>query len=74
MKKFKFAQNQVVQFFLTQEIRGKGQIVGCATTELPVMGRNYIVKVLDGDFPSKDYPFDTIIVPEINLSKLICPI
>jgi len=69
MDNFNFVQGEEVEFHLTRNIQGIGTIVGCATTELPVMGRTYIVKVVEGCFPSLDYPFDTIVVPEVHLRK-----
>jgi hypothetical protein len=74
MDNFKFSQNEEVEFRLTKDIQGVGEIVGCATTELPVMGRTYIVKILEGCFPSVDYPFNTIVIPEIHLIKKDCNI
>ncbi len=47
---------------------GDGRIVGCATTELPILGRYYIVQF--ATIISEDYPFNTLSVPEIQIKKI----
>lgn len=69
-KKFKYKQNDIVDFKVTDTFSGFGIICGTATIELPVMGTVYIVKVLDSTqkIPNADYPFDCICIPENQLT------
>lgn len=68
---FNFTQDEYV-LFTSGEVTGLGQIVGCSTIEMPVIGRMYIVKVFKSypSLPTTEYPFNTISVPEIHLEKL----
>ena len=45
------------------------RVCGVATTEQPVIGRMYIVEVLDGTFPSTVYPYTHTLAAECNLVR-----
>ena len=48
----------------------EGEVLGVATTEMPILGRFIIVRVTSGSVPNDTYPFDTISIPEIRLHKI----
>lgn len=47
----------------------KVQVRGVATVEQPVIGRMYIVEVMDGSLPSDFYEYKFIIAMEYNLTE-----
>lgn len=71
MSKYNFVESDHVAFSYSG-IEGYGQIVGVATSEVPILGCYYMVKVLTSNqnLPSEKYPFTTISIPEIGLVKL----
>jgi len=48
-------------------VQVKVRVCGVALTEQPVIGRMYIVEVLDGTFPSAVYPYTHLVAPDCNL-------
>jgi hypothetical protein len=69
-EKFDFKPNQLVMFD-NGEVRGHGRIVGCVNTEMPIIGRTYMVKVEEAEgIDPETYPFDTIAVAKIHLAPL----
>jgi len=44
--------------------KGMGRVVGVASYAFPGMGCMYIVEDLDGNIPTKEYPYKTFIVQE----------
>ena len=72
MDEYRFRQNEFVKFSIMDglnPIKCEGEVVGCATIPMPVLGRNYIVKVTSGPVPNSQYPFDTIVIAESGLRK-----
>lgn len=71
MSKYNYAEKDHVAFSFNT-IEGYGQIVGVATSEVPILGCYYMVKVLTSNqnLPNDTYPFTTISMPEIGLAKL----
>ena len=63
-----YKQNDIVDFN-NGVIKGYGKIKGIATVELPVMGRTFIVEILECDpkVPNETYPFDTTVVAECHI-------
>lgn len=64
---YKFSEGQRVTFRVGTYLIGTGIIRGVATIEMPVIGRNYIVQILDSTIDKNIYPFSSCIVPEISL-------
>jgi hypothetical protein len=64
---YQFQQDDKVRIHPNAGVEGVGRVVGCATVELPVMGRCFIVDL--GERLSPDYPFTCVIVPEIHLTR-----
>lgn len=64
---YKFKLGQEVSFFYAP-IKGIGVVRGIAIAELAVIGVTYIIET--NDVYSKDYPYTSIAVPEIHLTKL----
>lgn len=58
----KYALNEIVEYDL-DTIKGMGKVVGIATSELPVIGRTYIIEDISGNFPSKLYPYTHLAIP-----------
>lgn len=56
-------------FFDNGMCKGQGKIVGCSTIGVAVIGRSYMVEVLDGSLPNDAYPFNTVAVFECHLLK-----
>lgn len=71
MSKYNFAEKEYAAFSFNN-IEGYGQIVGVATSEVPILGCYYMVKVMTSNqnLPNDTYPFTTISMPEIGLAKL----
>ena len=68
---FKFHQDdRVIVRFNSWEMEGR--IVGCASTEMPVLGRMWLVMVSKhgGYIPNEVYPFNTVSVPESQIFRL----
>lgn len=61
----------LVNFKMDEDIHGKGIIMGIAQTDVALIGKTYIVKVImctgPVKIPNKTYKFDTIAIPEIFL-------
>lgn len=65
---YRFYQDQLVGFSINEELTGIGLIVGCSTTEMAVLGRLWIIRVVKcGAIPSEQYPFNTLTVPETSI-------
>ncbi len=64
---------QKVKFQMGPTVGGTGQIVGAATTEIPFMGRLYIIEM---DSPTEcgidtaTYPYPCVAVPEISIVSI----
>lgn len=66
---YKFYQDEIVTFNYNQVI-GVGKIVGVATIEMPVLGRLWIVEMVEcSQVPNDTYPFNTISIPESFIFK-----
>lgn len=68
---YKYKSNDIVDFKLSDDIYGKGIILGVSSEDVAMMGKTYIIKVVlcigPVKIPNKVYPFDTIAVPELFL-------
>lgn len=63
---------QKIQFQIGPDINGTGRIVGFIATEIPPMGRLYIVEIDDPQHCGIDvntYPYPCIAVPEISITS-----
>lgn len=71
MSKYNFAEKDSVAFDFSG-VCGYGSIVGVATTELPILGCYYMIKVVTSNqkLPNDTYPFTTISMPEIGIVKM----
>lgn len=71
MNKYKFSDKEKVAFNYG-DIFGYGEVIGVTTTELPILGCFYTIRVhvSNHELPTKDYPFTTITTPEIGMRKL----
>ena len=58
----------IVNYKITEQFSGKGEVVGIATTGNAVIGRSIILKDLSKNFPSKIYPFEYFVAFECQLS------
>lgn len=78
MTRYNYQQGQEVYFDVkvadAERMSGSGVIVGAATTGVPVLGVNYMVKptFFTGDvvIPSEDYPFQCVSIAEIFLKPI----
>lgn len=70
MSDYKFSNKEKVTF-VYGGMNGFGEVIGVATTELPILGSFYIVKVLWSDSDAvNNHPFNVITIPEINLVSI----
>lgn len=71
MNKYRFKSDERVAFSYGG-MDGYGTISGVATTEVPILGVFYTVKVLTSnkELPNDEYPFTTIAMPEIGMIRL----
>lgn len=61
---YSYKQGDVVSFDYAG-IKGRGEIVGCAMVDIPLIGKHYMVKLEDTSvLDSEVYPFNTVSVPE----------
>jgi len=54
-------------------VNGSGKVVGCASIEQPIIGSMYIIKMdnpQEAGIDTKVYPFDTLVIPEVGLTKI----
>lgn len=74
MSKYNFAEKDLVAFDFSG-VSGYGSIVGVATTDVPILGCYYMIKVnvSNRELPNDTYPFTTISMPEIGIVKLTMP-
>ncbi len=49
----------------------EGEIVGCAVSDQPVLGKGWMVKVVSGQIPNETYMFDTALVFECYIKESI---
>ena len=68
MKDFK--QNDLVLVNPHSEFQAVGYIVGVSNVGAPVVGKGYIIKVLDNSIPNETYAYDTFSCHECFISKL----
>lgn len=66
MSKYQYSQNQRVYFNLDGKIRGWATICGCATEEMAIIGRNWIIE------PHAPTPFNKNIYPFSHLVAFDC--
>jgi hypothetical protein len=48
---------------------GKGYIIGIAGTKQPVIGRSWIIKDIDTNFPNDEYPYEAFVCFEFQIRK-----
>lgn len=74
---YKFKGGDTVRFKYGT-LEGKGQVIGAASTPLPVLGCMFIVNTLHGytniDIPNEEYPFTAITLPENCLELVPCEV
>lgn len=58
-----FKQDQLVSFTYSG-IEGLGTVVGCGLVDMPIVGKHYLVKLIQSTVDHIEYPFDTIMLPE----------
>jgi hypothetical protein len=68
---YTYKQNELVNFEYGHGIKGIGIVKGAAR-DMPLIGRIYMVKILeaDGDIVNDTFPFDTIPIAESQLEPL----
>ena len=66
MSKYQYSQNQRVYFNLDGKVKGWATICGCATEEMAIIGRNWIIE------PHSPTPFDKNIYPFSHLTAFDC--
>ncbi|QDJ96560.1 hypothetical protein Xoosp13_374 [Xanthomonas phage Xoo-sp13] len=72
---YKYKQNDIVDFNVTDSVKGIGIIVGiCDVTQYDLSYMVRVVSVEEGcvKFPNAGYPYDTISCPEFSLSCRSC--
>lgn len=70
MSEYKFSNKEKVTF-VYGDLTGYGEVVGVATTELPIIGSYYMVNVIWTDSVAvKNHPFKVVAIPEINLVSI----
>lgn len=61
---YNYEQDDMVDFDY-QSVKGYGKICGCSSSEVPILGRFYIVEVYESEGIDVDtYPFKCISIPE----------
>lgn len=70
MEEYVFKLNELVNFD-TGLVKGCGLIKGMISPMLNPVGKSYIVEILESDahFPNETYPYTTIIIFDIFISK-----
>lgn len=67
MEKYQYQQGQRVYYNLDgDKIKGWATIRGCATEEMPVIGRSWIIE------PEKPTPFDEKVYPFSHITAFSC--
>lgn len=71
MKKTNFVQGDLVKIKDEGDLGVKlGKVCGLSTAELPILGRGYIIEILDGDIPNVCYPFTHVCTFEVFMIKV----
>lgn len=69
---FNYKQNDKISFDTgVAGLSGKGIVVGCATEGAAVIGKTYMIKITESNYPipNDQYPFDTISIFEVQMKK-----
>jgi len=66
----KFKQGDIVTYD-SQEVKGKGKIVGVSMIPEIIFGTTYIIEDMSNNIPNKTYPYSHFTVKEIFISKEI---
>jgi hypothetical protein len=66
----KFLNNEIVEYKLPSDgVKRIGAIRGQVNTGYPVIGIDYIVEDLSGDFPNETYRYSCLVVSEIHINS-----